>query len=99
MIFSNGGWTSGNSTRFVVADTSTFSYLNASVENTALAYENGSPTTFLNNGNLAVGNVIIAKLRGIEDYAVINIEEVYDDGIDGGTGNNEDYRKFSYKKQ
>ena len=97
--FSSGGWTSGNSTKFVVADTTTFSYKKASIENTILAYEAGEPTSNLNNNDLSVDNVIIAKLRGEEDYAVIKIEEVYDDGANGGTGNNDDYRKFSYKKQ
>ena len=94
--FLKGGWTTGNATRFVVD--SVFNYAKASVENATLAYENGEPKATLLNNDLAVGNVIIAKIRGGEEFAVIEITDVFDDGVDGGTGNNADYRKFNYKK-
>ena len=94
--FLSGGWAAGNATMFVVANS--YDYANATMESAESAYAAGTATSSLTNDDLAKDNIIIAKLRGGTDYAVIKITEVYDDGTDGGAGNNTDYRKFSYKK-
>lgn len=94
--FLAGGWAAGNGTMFVVANS--YDYANATQESAVSAYAAGTATATLSNDDLAVDNVIIAKLRGGDDYSVIKITEVFDDGTNGGTGNNTDYRKFTYKK-
>lgn len=94
--FLKGGWSSGNGTSFVL-DT-TYNYDRASVETAKIAFEAGESYTNIPFGDLEVGSLFIAKLRDTEDFAIIEIIDVYDDGTDGGTGNNSDYRKFKYQK-
>lgn len=94
--FLAGGWSAGANTKFVITDG--FDYDNATKVSIKEEYENGDEATIISGSKLIEGAVIIAKLRETEEYAVIKITEVYDDGKNGGTGYNSDYRKFSYKK-
>lgn len=94
--FSNGGWRGLNLTKFVLVPE--YSYENASQETAKEAYDLGEELTRINGVDLIEGAIVIAKIRETESLAVIKITEVYDDGVNGGTGNNSDYRKFIYKK-
>ena len=94
--FLAGGWGASNATTFVVD--STYNYERASVESAKKAFEEGTEITLLRNSVLYEGSTIIAKLRGEETFAVIHVLDTYDDGKDGGTGGNSDYRRFKYKK-
>lgn len=93
--FLEGGWISGNQSTFVIA--SDFNYDAASKESVKAAFGNGTETTSIEAEDLALDKIVIVKLRAEDEYAVIKIIEVYDDGKNGGTGGNSDYRKFVYK--
>jgi hypothetical protein len=91
----------GNTTRFVKA--TGFDYTNATLEAAKAAYTAGTAlgeaggttlATLKSPVTCALGEIYVAKLRGADNYAVIKIEEILDDGA---TSNN-DYIKFSYKK-
>jgi hypothetical protein len=70
-IFS-GSWTAANATLFVKSNS--FDYENATEASAAAAYDDGTPGPNINNP--FIGDIYIAKLRGTDDYAVIQITDV-----------------------
>ena len=94
--FAGGGWLSRTETEFVLA--SSFDYDRPSVENTNEVFNGGEKVNFIPGEELTEGQIILAKIRETSKIAIIKITEVVDDSINGGTGNNADYRKFIYKK-
>lgn len=96
------GWVAGNTTRFVKV--TGFDYANATVEGAKAAYESGSPigdhsysagdTGTGNPVMVSEGDIIVAKIRGNDEYAVIKIEAINDTGVE----DNKDDITFSYKK-
>jgi hypothetical protein len=93
-------WVAGNTTRFVKV--TGFDYANATVDGAKDAYSKGTEigeggstfATLKSPVSCGISDIFIAKLRGAENYAVIKIEEILDDGA----VSNDDYIKFSYKK-
>jgi hypothetical protein len=68
-----GSWGAGNDTRFITANS--FDYDNATVEAAESAY-NDFAVPSASIGNPSAGDIIIAKLRGGNNYAVIKVVEV-----------------------
>lgn len=93
--FLAGGWNSGSESTFVLV--SDYNYDTASKESAKAAFGSGTEVSLIEASDLEVDNIVLIKLRGEDDYAVVKITEVYDDGKNGGTGGNSDYRKFVYK--
>lgn len=90
-----GSWTTGtgNGTMYVRANS--FDYANGSVEDAEAAYAAGTAGgTILNP---LTGNIFIAKLRGGNDYAVIEIVSVDPNNNDCACGNKGKIT-FNYKK-
>ncbi len=81
-------WYSKNGTQFV--KNNSFNYNNPTVEAAAAAFSGGSTSI-----SVSQGDIIIAKLRGGSEYAVIKVTEIRETSIE----NNDDYIKFEYKKK
>lgn len=70
-----GSWTAGTGNNTMYVRANSFDYDNGSVEDAAAAYAaGGAPISTILNP--LAGNIIIAKLRGGNDYAVIEIVSV-----------------------
>ena len=85
------GWQSMTDTKFVYLSGASSLYQSLTLEEAILYYESGSPET--NMYYLSEGDVVIAKLRGKEEYAVISVTNV-----DPPNGTNTETLSFSYKK-
>jgi len=81
-------WYSKNGTLFV--KNNSFNYNNPTVEAAAAAFSGGSTSI-----SVSQGDIIIAKLRGQDEFVVIKITEIRETSIE----NNDDYIKFEYKKR
>ena len=87
-------WGSGSGTTFSAA--SGFDYANATDSSAIKAYNAGAKAT--TTPVLATGNIIIAKVRGGTQYAVIKITGVVEVfGVAPVTSDNKDYILFDYK--
>lgn len=69
-----GSWTTGTANGTLYVRANSFDYANGTVEEAIAAFEAGSSTSTILNP--LAGNIIIAKLRGGSDYAVIEIVSV-----------------------
>ncbi len=67
-----GSWEAGNSTLFVKDNS--FDYTNATVEAAMASFNSGTSTATVSNP--ANGDIYIARLRGANNYAVINVVNV-----------------------
>ncbi len=86
-------WYSKNSTLYV---NTSLDFNTATVNQAETAYNNGSPGGSNSSSSFSVSNgaIIVAKIRGTNEYAIIKITNIVDDGND----TNNDYIEFSYKK-
>ncbi|WP_299253743.1 hypothetical protein [uncultured Cytophaga sp.] len=74
-----------------------FDYKNA----TDITIKNAYDDALLPSGtqtNVATGNIYVAKLRGLEKYALIKVTFISDENGQTGAGNNLEYMEFSVKK-
>jgi hypothetical protein len=93
----------GNETRFVKDNN--FDYANASLVSAAEAYEAGDPAGKGQTGagatewnshdpvELEVGDILIANIRGLDQYAVIKITDI------SGSASSDGVIEFTYKKR
>lgn len=88
-----GRWTSRNGSTFKVVTAYTYAQIKTTTEIDAAWAASG---TAVNSLLVKKGDVIIAKLRGVDgDYAIINITDVVSTS---GTDNN-DYVEFTFKRK
>ncbi|PKP19883.1 MAG: hypothetical protein CVU05_10305 [Bacteroidetes bacterium HGW-Bacteroidetes-21] len=92
--FFNNGWFSGNATRYKRANW--YDYDNATTETAVDAFSGGTITDYPATQATAIttGDIYIANLRNQNNWCVIKITEV-----NRTTGDNQDYIRFTYKKQ
>ncbi len=87
------GWDGANGTVFVKANS--FDYASANWATAKAAFAAGTSTSSVTNA--ALNDIYIAKLRNQDNYAVIKVTAVVDDG-QVGAGKNQDHIKFNVKK-
>jgi len=92
------GWNGVNGTQFVKA-TNALDYETSTVETAIALYKSGTASEKMKN--LILGDVISAKIRNSEKYALIKITHIELVGSDKNFGNNktdnDDFIKFKYK--
>jgi len=89
-----GSFTSANNTMFV--KNNSFDYANATEESAMAAYTAGTAATTITNP--AVGDIVIAKIRGGNDYMVIKIATL-DPADNTCSCGNKGKMTFTYKKK
>lgn len=75
---------------------SSFDYTNATDISIKTAYDADNAVGTVNN--IAAGDLYVAKLRGLDQYALIKVTFISTESGTTGAGNNNEYMEFSVKK-